>query len=235
MELLRVEDLVSGYSKIEVLKKVSITVNEGEIVCVLGANGAGKTTLINTISGLVPVRSGKILFMGKDITNMPPHKRVELGLVQVPEGRKIFPKLTVLENLEIGAFTVNSTELKKKNLEWIYSLFPILYERRNQKAGTLSGGEQQMLAIGRALMSNPKLLMLDEPSMGLAVKMMSLIFDVIKEISKKVSILLVEQNANKALSIVDRGYLIETGKIVLSASRDVLITSEEVKRVYLGG
>jgi branched-chain amino acid transport system ATP-binding protein len=235
MELLRVEDLVSGYGKIEVLKKVSITVNEGEIVCVLGANGAGKTTLINTISGLVPVRSGKILFMGKDITHMPPHKRVELGLVQVPEGRKIFPKLTVLENLEIGAFTVNSTELKKKNLEWIYSLFPILYERRNQKAGTLSGGEQQMLAIGRALMSNPKLLMLDEPSMGLAVKMISLIFDVIKEISKKVSILLVEQNANKALSIVDRGYLIETGKIVLSASRDVLITSEEVKRVYLGG
>jgi len=227
--------LVSGYGKIEVLKKVSITVNEGEIVCVLGANGAGKTTLINTISGLVPVRSGKILFMGKDITHMPPHKRVELGLVQVPEGRKIFPKLTVLENLEIGAFTVNSTELKKKNLEWIYSLFPILYERRNQKAGTLSGGEQQMLAIGRALMSNPKLLMLDEPSMGLAVKMISLIFDVIKEISKKVSILLVEQNANKALSIVDRGYLIETGKIVLGASRDVLITSEEVKRVYLGG
>jgi branched-chain amino acid transport system ATP-binding protein len=235
MELLRVEDLVSGYGKIEVLKKVSITVNEGEIVCVLGANGAGKTTLINTISGLVPVRSGKILFMGKDITHMLPHKRVELGLVQVPEGRKIFPKLTVLENLEIGAFTVNSTELKKKNLEWIYSLFPILYERRNQKAGTLSGGEQQMLAIGRALMSNPKLLMLDEPSMGLAVKMISLIFDVIKEISKKVSILLVEQNANKALSIVDRGYLIETGKIVLSASRDVLITSEEVKRAYLGG
>jgi branched-chain amino acid transport system ATP-binding protein len=235
MELLRVEDLVSGYGKIEVLKKVSITVNEGEIVCVLGANGAGKTTLINTISGLVPVRSGKILFMGKDITHMPPHERVELGLVQVPEGRKIFPKLTVLENLEIGAFTVNSTELKKKNLEWIYSLFPILYERRNQKAGTLSGGEQQMLAIGRALMSNPKLLMLDEPSMGLAVKMISLIFDVIKEISKKVSILLVEQNANKALSIVDRGYLIETGKIVLSASRDVLITSEEVRRVYLGG
>jgi branched-chain amino acid transport system ATP-binding protein len=235
MELLRVEDLVSGYGKIEVLKKVSITVSEGEIVCVLGANGAGKTTLINTISGLVPVRSGKILFMGKDITNMPPHKRVELGLVQVPEGRKIFPKLTVLENLEIGAFTVNSTELKKKNLEWIYSLFPILYERRNQKAGTLSGGEQQMLAIGRALMSNPKLLMLDEPSMGLAVKIISLIFDVIKEISKKVSILLVEQNANKALSIVDRGYLIETGKIVLNASRDVLITSEEVKRAYLGG
>jgi branched-chain amino acid transport system ATP-binding protein len=235
MELLRVEDLVSGYGKIEVLKKVSITVNEGEIVCVLGANGAGKTTLINTISGLIPVRSGKILFMGKDITHMPPHKRVELGLVQVPEGRKIFPKLTVLENLEIGAFTVNSTELKKKNLEWIYSLFPILYERRNQKAGTLSGGEQQMLAIGRALMSNPKLLMLDEPSMGLAVKMISLIFDVIKEISKKVSILLVEQNANKALSIVDRGYLIETGKIVLSASRGVLITSEEVRRVYLGG
>jgi len=235
MELLRVEDLVSGYGKIEVLKKVSITVNEGEIVCVLGANGAGKTTLINTISGLVPVRSGKILFMWKDITHMPPHKRVELGLVQVPEGRKIFPKLTVLENLEIGAFTVNSTELKKKNLEWIYSLFPILYERRKQKAGTLSGGEQQMLAIGRALMSNPKLLMLDEPSMGLAVKMISLIFDVIKEISKKVSILLVEQNANKALSIVDRGYLIETGKIVLSASRDVLITSEEVRKVYLGG
>ncbi len=235
MELLRVEDLVSGYGKIEVLKKVSINVNEGEVVCVLGANGAGKTTLINTISGLVPVKSGKIVFMGKDITYMPPHKRVELGLVQVPEGRKVFPKLTVLENLEIGAFTVSDTEVKKKNLEWIYSLFPILYERRNQKAGTLSGGEQQMLAIGRALMANPKLLMLDEPSMGLAVKLISLIFDVIKEISKRVSILLVEQNANKALSIVDRGYLMETGKVVLSAARDVLVASEEVRKAYLGG
>jgi branched-chain amino acid transport system ATP-binding protein len=235
MELLKVENLISGYGKIDILKSVSIDVNEGEIVCVLGANGAGKTTLINTISGLIPVKSGKIKFLGKDITNTPPHKRVELGLVQVPEGRKIFPKLTVLENLEIGAFLINDTELKKKTLEWIYSLFPVLYERRDQKAGTLSGGEQQMLAIGRALMSNPKLLMLDEPSMGLAVKLMATIFDVIKEISKKIAILLVEQNANKALSIVDRGYLIETGKIVLSAPRDILTSSEEVKKVYLGG
>jgi len=235
MELLKVENLISGYGKIDILKSVSIDVNEGEIVCVLGANGAGKTTLINTISGLIPVKSGKIKFLGKDITNTPPHKRVEIGLVQVPEGRKIFPKLTVLENLEIGAFLINDTELKKKTLEWIYSLFPVLYERRDQKAGTLSGGEQQMLAIGRALMSNPKLLMLDEPSMGLAVKLMATIFDVIKEISKKIAILLVEQNANKALSIVDRGYLIETGKIVLSASRDILTSSEEVKKVYLGG
>jgi branched-chain amino acid transport system ATP-binding protein len=235
MELLKVENLISGYGKIDILKSVSIDVNEGEIVCVLGANGAGKTTLINTISGLIPVKSGKIKFLGKDITNTPPHKRVEIGLVQVPEGRKIFPKLTVLENLEIGAFLINDTELKKKTLEWIYSLFPVLYERRDQKAGTLSGGEQQMLAIGRALMSNPKLLMLDEPSMGLAVKLMATIFDVIKEISKKIAILLVEQNANKALSIVDRGYLIETGKIVLSAPRDILTSSEEVKKVYLGG
>jgi len=235
MELLKVENLISGYGKIDILKSVSIDVNEGEIVCVLGANGAGKTTLINTISGLIPVKSGKIKFLGKDITNTPPHKRVEIGLVQVPEGRKIFPKLTVLENLEIGAFLINDTELKKKTLEWIYSLFPVLYERRDQKAGTLSGGEQQMLAIGRALMSNPKLLMLDEPSMGLAVKLIATIFDVIKEISKKIAILLVEQNANKALSIVNRGYLIETGKIVLSAPRDILTSSEEVKKVYLGG
>ncbi|MEN2998538.1 MAG: ABC transporter ATP-binding protein [Brevinematia bacterium] len=234
MGLLKVERVVSGYGKIEVLKEVSIDVDYGEIVCILGANGAGKTTLVNTLAGLVPVRKGKIIFSGIDITNLPPHNRVRMGLVQVPEGRKVFPKLTVLENLEMGAFLISDKKLKMATLENVFSLFPILYERRTQKAGTLSGGEQQMLAIGRALMSRPKLMMLDEPSMGLGVKVINAIFKVISELKREMSILLIEQNANKAMEVADRGYVIETGRIVLSGSKELLSSSEEVKRAYLG-
>ncbi|MCS7299223.1 MAG: ABC transporter ATP-binding protein [Spirochaetia bacterium] len=234
MELLRVDNIVSGYGKIEVLKGVSIEVRKDEIVCILGANGAGKTTLANTIMGLVSLKKGSIYFLGKDISNYPIHERVKLGLAQVPEGRKIFPKLTVLENLEMGAFLVKDVKAKKEDIEYVFSLFPILYERREQKAGTLSGGEQQMLAISRALMSRPKVMILDEPSMGLAVKAINLIFKVLLDLKKNMSLLLIEQNANKALEIGDRGYVIETGRIVLSGDRDTLKTSEEVKKAYLG-
>lgn len=232
--MLRIEKLVSGYGKIEILKEVSFEVNKNEIVCILGANGAGKTTLINTISGLIETRKGKITFNGIDITKLPPHERVKVGLVQVPEGRKVFPNLTVEENLEMGAFLINDPRLKKETLEKVYSLFPILFERRSQKANTLSGGEQQMLAIGRGIMSLPKLMMLDEPSMGLAVKVTNQIFKVIEELKSQMAILLVEQNANKALSISNRGYVLETGKIVLSGSVEELKNSEEVKKAYLG-
>lgn len=232
--MLKVEKLVSGYGKIDVLKEVSFEVNENEIVCILGANGAGKTTLINTISGLIETRRGKILFNGIDITRLPPHERVKIGIVQVPEGRKVFPNLTVEENLEMGAFLIKDTKLKKETLEKVYSLFPILFERKFQKASTLSGGEQQMLAIGRGIMSSPKLMMLDEPSMGLAVKVINQIFKVIEELKKHMSILLIEQNANKTLSISDRGYVLETGKIILSGNIKELKNSEEVKKAYLG-
>lgn len=234
MNLLKIDKVVSGYGKIEVLKEISIEVNENEIVCILGANGAGKTTLVNTITGLIPVRRGRIEFNGIDITNIPPHDRVKLGLVQVPEGRKVFPRLTVLENLEMGAFLINDQNIKKEIVEYVFSLFPVLYERKNQKAGTLSGGEQQMLAIGRALMSKPKLMVLDEPSMGLAVKVINIIFDVILDLKKSMAILLIEQNANKAVEVSDRGYVIETGKIVFSGGKDEIKSSEEVKRAYLG-
>lgn len=234
MSLLKVEKVVSGYGKIDILKEISIEVNHNEIVCILGANGAGKTTLVNTITGLVPVKKGKIIFNGVDITNLPTNEIVRLGLTQVPEGRKVFPKLTVLENLEIGAFLVKDKNAKKETMDYIFSLFPILYERRNQKAGTLSGGEQQMLAIGRALMSQPKLLILDEPSMGLAVKIINIIFKVIDSLRSKMGILLIEQNANKALEIADRGYVIETGRIAFSGSKKELEASEEVRKAYLG-
>lgn len=234
MPLLKVDRVVSGYGKIEVLKEVSIEVNNNEIVCILGANGAGKTTLANTISGLVPVRRGKIEFTGIDITHLPPHERTKLGLVQVPEGRKVFPKLTVLENLEMGAFLVKDPRVKKKNFEYVFSLFPILYERREQKAGTLSGGEQQMLAIARGLMANPKLIILDEPSMGLGVKVINNIFKVIQELKREMAVLLIEQNANKALEVSEKGYVMETGRIVLSSSREELKASEEVRKAYLG-
>ncbi|MGC8964221.1 MAG: ABC transporter ATP-binding protein [Brevinematia bacterium] len=234
MIMLKVDKLVSGYGKIEVLKEVSFEVGEREIVCILGANGAGKTTLINTISGLVWPRRGRIVFNGFDITYLPPHERVKMGIVQVPEGRKVFPNLTVEENLEMGAFLIREVKIKKENLEKVYSIFPILFERRFQRASTLSGGEQQMLAIGRGIMSSPKLMMLDEPSMGLAVKVINQIFKVIEELKKEMSILLVEQNANKALDIADRGYVLETGKIALSGSVEDLRKSEEVKKAYLG-
>lgn len=234
MSLLKVDKIVSGYGKIDILKEISIEVNPNEIVCILGANGAGKTTLANTITGLIPAKKGKIIFNNINITNLPTNEIVKLGLTQVPEGRKVFPKLTVLENLEIGAFVIKDNNIKKETIEYIFSLFPILYERRFQKAGTLSGGEQQMLAIGRALMSQPKLLILDEPSMGLAVKVINTIFKVINDLKNRMSILLIEQNANKALEISDRGYVIETGKILLSGNRKELESSEEVRKAYLG-
>lgn len=234
MSLLKVDKIVSGYGKIDILKEISIEVNPNEIVCILGANGAGKTTLANTITGLIPTKKGKIIFNNINITNLPTNEIVKLGLTQVPEGRKVFPKLTVLENLEIGAFVIKDNNIKKETIEYIFSLFPILYERRFQKAGTLSGGEQQMLAIGRALMSQPKLLILDEPSMGLAVKVINTIFKVINDLKNRMSILLIEQNANKALEISDRGYVIETGKILLSGNRKELESSEEVRKAYLG-
>lgn len=234
MSLLKVDKIVSGYGKIDILKEISIEVNPNEIVCILGANGAGKTTLANTITGIIPAKKGKIIFNNINITNLPTNEIVKLGLTQVPEGRKVFPKLTVLENLEIGAFVIKDNNIKKETIEYIFSLFPILYERRFQKAGTLSGGEQQMLAIGRALMSQPKLLILDEPSMGLAVKVINTIFKVINDLKNRMSILLIEQNANKALEISDRGYVIETGKILLSGNRKELESSEEVRKAYLG-
>ncbi len=232
--LLKVENIFSGYGKIQVLKGISIEVSNNEIVCILGSNGAGKTTLANTISGLIPVSKGEIYFEGKNINLLPPHERTKLGIVQVPEGRKIFPKLTVIENLEIGAFLVKDHKVKNETLEYVFSLFPILYERKHQKAGTLSGGEQQMLAIGRALMSKPKLMILDEPSMGLAVKIINTIFKVILDLKKDMSILLIEQNANKALEISDRGYVIETGRIVTKGYKEELKNSEDVKKAYLG-
>ncbi|MFN4244874.1 MAG: ABC transporter ATP-binding protein [Brevinematia bacterium] len=232
--LLKTEDVFSGYGKIQVLKGISIEVYKNEIVCILGANGAGKTTLANTIIGLLPVNKGKIFFDQNDITNLPTHERIKLGITQVPEGRKIFPKLTVMENLLIGGFLVKDQKIRNETLEYIFSLFPILYERKNQKAGTLSGGEQQMLAIGRSLMSKPKLMILDEPSMGLAVKIINTIFKVISELKKEISILLIEQNANKALEIADRGYVIETGRITITGTREELRNSEDVKRAYLG-
>ena len=232
--LLKVENIFSGYGKIQVLKGISIEVSNNEIVCILGSNGAGKTTLANTISGLIPVSKGEIYFEGKNINLLPPNERTKLGIVQVPEGRKIFPKLTVIENLEIGAFLVKDHKVKNETLEYVFSLFPILYERKHQKAGTLSGGEQQMLAIGRALMSKPKLMILDEPSMGLAVKIINTIFKVILDLKKDMSILLIEQNANKALEISDRGYVIETGRIVTKGYKEELKNSEDVKKAYLG-
>lgn len=233
--ILEVVDLHSGYGKVEVLRGVSIKVDYNETVCILGANGAGKTTLINTLSGLVEVSRGRIIFDGMDITNLSAHERVKLGLIQVPEGRKIFPKLTVMENLEIGSFVIDDIQYKKDTLGFVFSTFPILYERRFQKAGTLSGGEQQMLSISRALMSRPKLLMLDEPSMGLAVKVVNIIFKTIEILSKTMAILIVEQNANKAIYVSNRGYVMEVGRIIFSGTKSDLVGSEEMRRAYLGG
>lgn len=230
--MLQLENVHTGYGAVEVLRGVSLRVDSGEIVAVLGANGAGKSTLLMTISGIQPYRQGNISFAGKEITNLPAHEVVGLGLVQVPEGRRIFPRLTVRENLEMGAF-------QKENgadLERAYSLFPILKDRQNQLGGTLSGGEQQMLAIARALMGCPKMLLLDEPSLGLAPKIVAQIFDIIRDINRAgTTILLVEQNANMALHVAHRGYVLQTGKIVLQDTAANLLNNEAVKKSYLGG
>ncbi|MBF0787969.1 MULTISPECIES: ABC transporter ATP-binding protein [unclassified Streptococcus] len=236
MSMLKVEDLSVHYGVIEAVKNVSFEVNEGEVVTLIGANGAGKTSILRTISGLVRPSSGKISFLGNEIQRVPARKIVAAGLSQVPEGRHVFAGLTVMENLEMGAFLRNNREENQANLKKIFARFPRLEERKNQDAATLSGGEQQMLAMGRALMSQPKLLLLDEPSMGLAPIFIQEIFDIIQDIQKQgTTVLLIEQNANKALSIADRGYVLETGKIVLSGTGTELLASEEVKKAYLGG
>ena len=232
--LLHVSNLHSGYGPVDVLKGVTLEVAEGEIVTVLGANGAGKTTMLMTICGVNHCRQGRIIFAGQEIQNQPPHEIVRLGMSQVPEGRRIFPRLTVLENLEMGAF--QRRDSLTGDIDRMFALFPILKERRQQLGGTLSGGEQQMLAISRALMARPRLLLLDEPSLGLAPMIVTKIFDIIREINRQgVTVLLVEQNANMALHIAHRGYVLETGKIVLQDTAQNLMHNEEVKKSYLGG
>ena len=237
MAMLEVKDLQVFYDNIQALKGISLEINEGEVVSIIGANGAGKTTTLQTISGLISPKSGSINFEGKNLLKEKANNICKLGIAQVPEGRRIFTELTVLENLEMGAFIRNDQAEIRKDMEHMFSLFPRLAERKRQLAGTMSGGEQQMLAMARALMSNPSLLLLDEPSMGLAPLLVQEIFEIIKKINKEdnVTILLVEQNANMALSIADRGYVLETGSIILEGTGKELLTNSEIKRAYLGG
>ena len=236
MALLEVNNLEVYYGVICALKGISLHVNEGEIVSPIGANGAGKTTMMQSVVGLIPKKSGTVMFDGMDITKTPCHKIVQLGMTQVPEGRRIFQELSVYENLVMGAFTVKDQQRFKADIEKVFDLFPRLAERRKQIAGTLSGGEQQMLAMSRALMSRPKLMMLDEPSMGLAPILVEQIFSIIKELhAAGTTILLVEQNASKALEISDRAYVLETGNITLSGTGAELMSSDEVQKAYLGG
>ncbi len=233
--LLKVNDLNVYYGAIHALKGVSFEVNEGEIVTLIGANGAGKSTTLKTVSGILRSKTGSIEFEGEDITKLPPHKLPSLGVAHVPEGRRIFQQLTVKENLEMGAYTRPASEIKP-SIEDVFKRFPRLEERKNQVAGTLSGGEQQMLAMGRALMCRPKLMMLDEPSMGLSPLLVQQIFDIIKELNEQgTTILLVEQNAKMALSIADRAYVLETGKIVMQGDAKAMLSDESVKKAYLGG
>lgn len=233
--MLKLNDIETCYGGIRALKGVSLTVAPGEIVALIGSNGAGKSTTLMSISGITPVRCGQILFDGLAIEKTPPEKIVAMGVCQVPEGRRIFPKLSVLENLEMGAFLRSDAAGIKKDLDYIYDLFPILHKRRHQPGGTLSGGEQQMLAVGRALMSRPKLMMMDEPSLGLAPLIVRDIFSIIKEINKRgVTILLIEQNANMALSTAHTGYVLETGRITITGPGKELLVNEAVKAAYLG-
>ncbi len=236
MALLEVKDLQVYYGVIQALKGINFEVHEGEIVTLIGANGAGKTTTMQSIIGLISSSQGTVIFDGQDITKTPCHKIVHLGMTQVPEGRRIFQELTVYENLLMGGFSQKEQSELKKDIEAIYERFPRLAERKNQIAGTLSGGEQQMLAIGRAMMSRPKLLLLDEPSMGLSPLLVDQVFDIIKQLRDDgTTILLVEQNAGKSLAISDRAYVLELGEIVLSGTGAELAASEEVKKAYLGG
>lgn len=234
--MLKIENIQTFYGNIQALQDVSIEINEGEIITLIGANGAGKSTTLMSISGLEPARHGKITFEGQDITHMDPDKIVQLGIIQVPEGRRIFPFLTVTENLDMGAFLRNDKEEIKKDIEYVFDLFPLLRERRNQPGGTLSGGEQQMLAISRAIMAKPKLLLLDEPSLGLAPIIVQQIMAIIKKINieQKTTIFLVEQNANLALKLADRGYVMETGRITLSDTAKKLRENDDVRKAYLG-
>ena len=233
-EILNVENINVYYGAIHAIKGISFTVNEGEIVTLIGANGAGKSTTLQTVSGLLRSRTGSITFMGENVSHIPAHKLVYKGMAQVPEGRRIFLQMTVRENLDMGAFTQKGDI--EESLERVYAQFPRLKEREKQIAGTLSGGEQQMLAMGRALMSHPKLLMMDEPSMGLAPILVDQIFEIIQSLHKAgTTILLVEQNAQKALRVADRAYVLETGRIVMSGTGKELSASPEVQKAYLGG
>lgn len=234
--MLEVKNLNVHYGVIQALKDISLTVNQGEIVTLIGANGAGKTTTLRTISGLIKATSGEILLEGQNITSLPAPDRVQQGISQVPEGRRIFPPMSVLENLEMGAYLRKDKTDIKKDIEMVYDRFPILGKRRKQTAGTLSGGEQQMLAMGRALMSRPRILLLDEPSMGLAPLLVREIFEIIKDINQHgTTILLVEQNASMALSIAHRAYVLENGSIVISGTGEELAKSGEIQKSYLGG
>ncbi len=233
--LLSVQTLTAGYGSIEVLHGVSLEVHEGEIVSLIGGNGAGKSTSLSCISGVVPLRAGEVRFAGESLARVPAHAIVKRGLVQVPEGRKIFPRMTVLENLRMGAYTRNDRAGVESDLEEVYALFEILKDRSGQLGGTLSGGEQQMLAIGRALMSRPKLLMMDEPSMGIAPLLVAKIFHAVKSLrARGLTILLVEQNARAALKLADRGYVLETGRIVLAGTGAELLSDRRVQAAYLG-
>ena len=235
MPLLRLENVNVFYGEVQVLRDLSVEIESAEGICLLGNNGSGKTTTVNAISGIIPVRSGKISFMEEDITNMSTHKRVEMGLVQIPEGRKIFPTLTVKENLLMGSFLKKPKSRRSQSLQMVMDLFPILAERVDQAGGTLSGGEQQMLAIARGLMSIPKLLILDEASLGLAPLIVEEIFKVIEQIrSDGVTVLLVEQNVSQALAISDRGYVMEEGRLALSGLASSLMTDPQIKKLYLG-
>lgn len=236
MALLEVKGLEVYYGVIQALKGIDFEVNEGEIVTLIGANGAGKTTTMQSVIGLIPSKAGSVFFEGKEITHQPCHKIVSLGMSQVPEGRRVFQELSVYDNLLMGAYSQKDKKSVKKDIEKIYERFPRLEERKNQISGTLSGGEQQMLAMGRALMSHPKLLMLDEPSMGLSPLLVDEVFSIIKDLNAEgTTVLLVEQNAGKSLAISDRAYVLENGKIVLSGTGEELLASQEVKKAYLGG
>ena len=235
MAMLKVTDLKVSYGVIQAIKGISFEVNEGEVIALIGANGAGKTTTLQTITGLISPKKGQIFFEGQDITRVPAHKIVTMGMAHVPEGRRVFAQLSVLDNLKLGAYTRKDKEEIEETLIRVYKRFPRLEERKNQIAGTLSGGEQQMLAMGRALMSHPKIILMDEPSMGLSPIFVNEIFDIIKEVSKGgTTVLLVEQNAKKALSIADRGYVLETGHIVLEGDAKELLNNDQVKKAYLG-
>ncbi len=235
MALLEVNNLQVNYGVIRAIKGISFEVNEGEIVSLIGANGAGKTTTMQSIMGLIPIKGGTVTYDGKVINKIPGHKLISMGMSQVPEGRRVFQELTVYENLIMGAYTQKDKKQIKQDIEEIYTRFPRLEERKNQIAGTLSGGEQQMLAMGRAIMSRPKLLMLDEPSMGLSPLLVDQVFDIIRDFHKSgTTILLVEQNAKKALSVSDRAYVLETGEIRFTGKGTDLLNNEEVKKAYLG-
>ena len=233
--MLKVENVEVSQAMINAIQGVSFEVKEGEIIALIGSNGAGKTTILHTITGLISPKAGRIFFEGQDITKTPAHKIVGMGMAHVPEGRRIFQELTVLENLKLGAFLLRDKKQIAKNMEYVYTHFPRLAERKNQVAGTLSGGEQQMLAMGRALMSSPKILLMDEPSMGLSPLLVSEIFNIIGEVSADgTTVLLVEQNGKKALSIADRAYVLETGKISLTGKASELMNNESIKKAYLG-